>query len=200
MNILLLGDNTMKNKRVIIITILPVIILIGTFVIYLGGKPSVEMTPEVMPKEFSYTLPCDDNIEYVEPYGWVQVSDSGEYNTDFSIESSSNDQAAVEQIFSFLDLENRQFCGEIPEQDYYEYDYDDYGEDNKAAVHIAFDDFYYVTICPRGDIITHITHRTYRNGETKDEDVYYHYLSYGMVYQDIANFLRELYNQNNPLE
>ena len=181
----------MKNKKVKIITILSVIILIGAFVIFLNRKPSVEMTPAVMPKEFSYILPCDDNIEYVEPYGWVQINNSGEYNTDFSIESSSNDQAAVEQIFSFLDLENRQFCGGITKQDYYEYYYDYYDEDNKIAVHMVFDDFYYITIYPYGDIITH---KIYNNGETKGSDVYYHYLSSGMVYQNIADFLRELYN------
>ena len=187
----------MKNMKVKIIAILLTLVLIGIFLLFFNRKPSIEMTPVVMPAGFTYILPCDDNIEYIEPYGWVQIINSEEYNTDFLIESSSNDQTAVKQIFSFLNLEKRQFCGEITKQNFYEYYYDYYDEDNKTAIHMVFDGFYYVTIYPYGTIITH---KVYNDDETNDSNKYYQYLSSGIVYQNIADYLRELYNQNNLSE
>ena len=75
----------MKNMKVKIIAILLTLVLIGIFLLFFNRKPSIEMTPVVMPAGFTYILPCDDNIEYIEPYGWVQIINSEEYNTDFLI-------------------------------------------------------------------------------------------------------------------
>ena len=89
-------------------------------------------------------------------------------------------------FLSFLNLEKRQFCGEITKQNFYEYYYDYYDEDNKIAIHMVFDGFYYVTIYPYGTIITH---KVYNDDETNDSNKYYQYLSSGIVYQNIADYL-----------